>query len=52
MDVRIRVVRSDLMSVCKEECLCMKSNVSNNNMITEIKDNKITNIKNKVMIDI
>jgi len=30
----------------------MKSNVSNNNMITEIKDNKITNIKNKVINDI
>ena len=45
---------SDLVSVCvcKEECSCIKSNVSKNNMITEIKDNKITNIKEKVMNDI
>ena len=28
------------------------NNISNNNMITEIKDNKRTKIKNKVMNDI
>ena len=41
------------MSVCvKENVLVHKNNVSNNNMITEIKYNKITNIRNKVMNDI
>ena len=36
----------------KGKVLVHKDNVSNNNMITEIKDNKITNIENKAMNDI
>ena len=42
-----RVVKSDLMSVCvKRKVLVHNNNISNENMITEMKDNKI--IKNKI----
>ena len=40
------------------ECVCVKekvfvhNNTSNNNMITEMKHNRIINVKNKVMNDI
>ena len=47
-----RVVRSDLMSVCKEEKVFVHNNASNNNMITEMKHNRIINVKNKGMNDI
>ena len=41
------------MSVCvKEKVLVHKNNISNNDMVTEIKDNRITKIKNKVLNDI
>ena len=44
-----RVVRSDLMSVCvKRKVLVHNNNISNENMITEMKDNKIINAKNKI----
>ena len=38
--------------VCKEKVLLHKNNVKKNNMITELKDNKIINIKNKAMNNI
>ena len=41
------------MNVCvKEKVFVHNNNVSNNNMITEINDNRIINIKNKTMNDI
>jgi len=40
------------MSVCKGKGAHALKNVSNNNMIAEIKDNRIIDIKNKVMNDI
>ena len=40
------------MSVCVKRKVLVYNNINNENMITEIKDNKITNIKNKVMNDI
>ena len=47
-----RVIRSDLMSACiKRKVLVYNNNVSNNNMITEIKDNRIINIKNRGIND-
>jgi len=52
LDVRIQVVRSDLMSVCvMKKVLVHKNNISNNNMITKIKDNRIIKIKIKPMND-
>ena len=38
--------------VCKGKVFVQNNDVSNNNMITEIKDNRINNIKNKAMNDI
>ena len=44
-----RVVRSDLVSVCVKRNVPMhNNNISNENMITEMKDNKIINAKNKI----
>ena len=41
------------MSVCvKTKVLVHNNNISNNNMIAEVKDNRIINIKNKAMNDI
>ena len=37
--------------VCKGKVLVHKNNISNENMITEMKDNKIINVKNKVLND-
>ena len=36
----------------KRKVLVHNNNISNENMITEMKDNNINNIKNKVMNDI
>ena len=48
-----RVARSDLMSVCvKEKVLVYNNNISNENMITKMKDNRIINSKNKNMNEI
>ena len=38
--------------VCKGKVFVPNNNVSNNNMITEIKDKRIINVKNKGMNDI
>ena len=44
-----RVVRSDLVSVCvKRKMLMHNNNISNEKKITEMKDNKIINAKNKI----
>ena len=40
------------MSVCVKEKVFVHNNASNNNMITEIKHNRIINVKNKVMNDV
>ena len=48
-----RVIKRDLISVrVNGKVLVHNNNVSKNNMITEIKDNRIINVKNKVMNDI
>jgi len=50
LEYKFRVVRNDLMSVCvKRKAFLHNSNVSNNNMITEMKDNRIINVKNNAM---
>ena len=43
------IVRSDLMSMCVKRKVLVHSNISNENTITEMEDNKIINVKNKVM---
>ena len=53
LEVRILGRRSDLVSVCvKRNVFVHNNNVNNKNMITEIKDDRIINIKNKTMNDI
>ena len=48
-----RVVIGDLVSVClKRNAFVHNNNVNNKNMITEIKDDRMVNIKNKTMNDI
>ena len=40
------------MSVCVKRKVFVYYNTSNNNMITKMKDNRIINVKNKLMNDI
>ena len=39
-------------NVCVKEKMFVHNNASNNNMITEMKRNRIINVKNKVMNDV